>query len=76
MAVPPHRSSGSCGKQKEPGDRDTPEPKRICNFAISPKLHRSVYPKRCAMWKMSSAKALIFVAAVVIAVALLVLLAR
>jgi hypothetical protein len=32
-----------------------------------------VYPRRCAMWRMSSVQALIFVAAVIIAVALLVL---
>jgi hypothetical protein len=47
----------------------------ICNFAFSCKLHSPVYPRRCAMWRMSSVQALIFIGAVVIAVALLVLLA-
>jgi hypothetical protein len=48
--------------------------KRICNRAFSAFVSCGLVHKgRCAMWRMSTAQALIFIAAVVIAVALLVL---
>jgi hypothetical protein len=47
------------------GDRATPEPKRICKSSISPKFtYHPVHNRRRAMWRLSNAQALIFVAAV------------
>ena len=39
----PPESVGKCR------DRAILVPERICNSRISPKLHSSVYPRRCAM---------------------------
>ena len=52
------------------GDRRAATLEDICNFAISCKLHRSVYPRRCAMWQLSDGQALIFMTLIVVAVAL------
>jgi hypothetical protein len=71
MADPPHRSARYCGGRPKRAGTATPGCRYICNSRISPKLRTIRYTKACAMWRMSSAQALIFIAVVVIAVALL-----
>ena len=56
------------------GDRATATFEDICNRAFSAFVScGSVHNGRCAMWRLSTIEALIFIAVVAIAVALLVL---
>jgi hypothetical protein len=71
MAVPPHQVGKVLWRAKPSGGTARPCPARI--FAIA---HSRLYfmrigtQRRCAMWRMSSVQTLIFVAAVVVMVAL------
>jgi len=64
MATLRNRPAGTVERVSR-GDRATPEPKRICKSSISPKFtYHPVHNRRRAMWRLSNAQALIFVAAV------------